>query len=34
VQGLFQKPPNFEVWKELVRNMITYWTHCISPNKV
>jgi CheY-like chemotaxis protein len=34
VQGLFQKPENYEEWKRLVKNMITYWTDCISPNRI
>jgi CheY-like chemotaxis protein len=32
VQGLFQKPANFDEWKELIRNMVVYWKDCISPN--
>jgi CheY-like chemotaxis protein len=32
VQGLFQKPPNFDAWKELIKNMVVYWKDCISPN--
>jgi CheY-like chemotaxis protein len=34
VQGLFQKPNNFEEWKELIRNMVIYWKDCISPNRL
>jgi CheY-like chemotaxis protein len=32
VQGLFHKPENYDRWKELIRNMVIYWTDCISPN--
>lgn len=34
VQGLFHKPANYEAWKELIKNMIIYWTDCISPNRI
>lgn len=34
VQGLFHKPENINEWKRIVKNMITYWTDCISPNRI
>jgi CheY-like chemotaxis protein len=31
VQGIFQKPGNYNKWKSLVGNMVSYWTDCMSP---
>jgi CheY-like chemotaxis protein len=33
VQGIFQKPDNYEKWKILLLNIIRYWKDCISPNR-
>ena len=31
VQGYFKKPDDFEVLKELLQNIITYWKNCYRP---
>lgn len=33
VQGIFQKPAQFEKWKGMVKKIIDYWSDCISPNR-
>lgn len=33
VQGIFAKPPGYDKWTELIRNMVTYWQDCIAPNR-
>jgi CheY-like chemotaxis protein len=33
VQGIFQKPPQYEKWKGMVKEIVDYWSDCISPNR-
>jgi CheY-like chemotaxis protein len=34
VQGIFQKPPQYEKWKVLIKEIVDYWSDCISPGGV
>jgi CheY-like chemotaxis protein len=31
VQGIFQKPSNYDEWKRMLTNIINYWTDCMAP---
>jgi CheY-like chemotaxis protein len=33
VQGIFQKPVQYEQWKSMLRAIIAYWSEGISPNR-
>ena len=33
VQGIFQKPPNYGKWKDIIEHIVTYWMYCMSPNR-
>ena len=32
VQGIFQKPPQYDQWALIIKKIIEYWSDCISPN--
>jgi len=34
IQGFFVKPADFEELKKLIKTIIDYWEHCVSPNYV
>lgn len=32
-QGIFQKPSHYGKWKDIVEQIVSYWSECISPNR-
>lgn len=34
IQGFFVKPSNFQELKSLIKTIVEYWQHCVSPNYV
>lgn len=34
VQGFFVKPSNYDKLKSTIKNIVEYWTECVSPNYV
>ena len=33
VQGIFQKPSNFQEWIEVLGDVVRYWRKCMSPGR-
>lgn len=33
VQGIFQKPRSLSKWREMLRDIINYWTECLAPGR-
>jgi len=34
VQGIFQKPPKYDEWKDVIDYILKYWNYCMSPNRI
>ena len=33
VQGIFEKPPQYDKWKDIIKEIVAYWSDCMSPGR-